>query len=221
MDVLLFTRRDTRSDLSIITCFWHQEDITHFCLPYSNKIQHLWIDKCVSVGVVESEPCTRYPGGISPIYVPGNRYRLWSLMRIPQWPSNLLQSLFAVIQETPENTFLDNSLWWESLCGNPGFQRRNFVGGNTGWNHPPWPGKIVATCMSYLTAGGPGNKCGTNKISPARRIQERSKGERRCQSICPTNLSESSLLEIILTEQCMHHQEWPWISMSGQIQPRN
>ena len=146
MDVLLFTRRDTRSDLSIITCFWHQEDITHFCLPYSNKIQHLWIDKCVSVGVVESEPCTRYPGGISPIYVPGNRYRLWSLMRIPQWPSNLLRSLFAVIQETPENTFLDNSLWWESLCGNPGFQRRNFVGGNTGWNHPPWPGKIVATC---------------------------------------------------------------------------
>ena len=32
------------------------------------------------------------------------------------------------------------------------------VKGNTDQNRPTWPGKIVATCMSYLTTGGPGNK---------------------------------------------------------------
>ena len=34
----------------------------------------------------------------------------------------------------------------ESGC----FQRGKFVRGNMTWNSPPWPGKIVATCMSYF-----------------------------------------------------------------------
>jgi len=54
--------------------------------------------------------------------------------------------------------------------------------------------------MSYLTTGGPGKEDGTNKLPPVGRIQERSKGEKRHQSICPIHLPESSLLESILAE---------------------
>ena len=50
--------------------------------------------------------------------------------------------------------------------------------------------------------GGPGKEHSTNKLPPSERIQERSKGERTCQFICPTNLPESSSLESILAEQC-------------------
>ena len=46
--------------------------------------------------------------------------------------------------------------------------------------------------------GAPGKEPGTNKPLPSGRIQERSKEERRHQSICPTNLPESSSLEIHL-----------------------
>ena len=81
------------------------------------------------------------------------------------------------------------------------------VRGNTDQNCSPWRGKIVAACMSLLTTGGPGKKHGTNKLPPSRRIRERSKGERRRQSICPTNLPEFFLLESILAERCVHHQE--------------
>ena len=66
-----------------------------------------------------------------------------------------------------------------------------FVRGNTDWNCPPWSGKIVTACMSYHTTGGSGKKLGTNKLPPTKRIWERSKGKRRCQSICPTSLPES------------------------------
>ena len=52
-------------------------------------------------------------------------------------------------------------------------------------------------------------------------IQKMSKGERKCQSICPTNLPESSSLESTLAEQCTHYQEGPWIRMIGQKQPWN
>ena len=57
--------------------------------------------------------------------------------------------------------------------------------------------------MSYLTTGSPGKECGTNKLPPTGRIQERSKGERRCQAICLTNFPES-LLESILAKE----SEW-------------
>jgi len=61
--------------------------------------------------------------------------------------------------------------------------------------------------MSYLTTGSPGKECGTNKLPPTGRIQERSKGERRLQSICPPNLPESFLLESIFEERCTYHWE--------------
>ena len=41
-----------------------------------------------------------------------------------------------------------------------------------------------------------------NKLPPTERIQENTKRERRLQSICPTNLPESFLLESILAEWC-------------------
>ena len=48
-----------------------------------------------------------------------------------------------------------------------------------------------------------------SQTTPTRRIQDRSKGERRVQAICPTDLPDSSSLEFILAEQFMHHQEGP------------
>ena len=73
----------------------------------------------------------------------------------------------------------------------------------------PWPGTIVTTCVSYLVTGGLGKEYGANKLTPNGRFQERSKGERRLQSIYPTNLPESFLLASMLAEQCMCHLEGP------------
>ena len=58
------------------------------------------------------------------------------------------------------------------------FCRGLIVRGTSDQNRLPWPGMIVATCMSYLTTGGPGKEHGTNKLPPTGRIRERSKGER-------------------------------------------
>ena len=95
------------------------------------------------------------------------------------------------------------------------------VRGTTDWNHLPWPGKIVTSCMSYLTAGGPDKEHRTNKLPPTGKIQERSKGERRLQSIHPTNLPESSSLESILAEWQARYQEVPWVRVTRQRQFRN
>ena len=95
------------------------------------------------------------------------------------------------------------------------------VRGIADWNLLPWPGTTVTMCMSYLTTGGPGKEQGTNKLPPTGRIQERSKGGRRCQSICPTNFPESSSLEFVLSEPCACCQEGPWVRMTGQRQPGN
>ena len=51
------------------------------------------------------------------------------------------------------------------------------VRGTTDWDHPPRPGTIVTTCMSYLTTEGPGKGHRTNKLPPTGRIQKTSKGE--------------------------------------------
>ena len=85
----------------------------------------------------------------------------------------------------------------------------------TDWNHLPWPGIIVTMCMSYFITGDPGKEHGTNKSTPTGRIQERSEGD----ATCPTDLPEISLLESILAEQRVHHQEGPWARMIGQRQP--
>ena len=80
------------------------------------------------------------------------------------------------------------------------------VRGTTVWNHLPWPGRIVTSCLSYLIRG-PGKQHGTNRLPPTRSIQKRSKGERRHQSVCPTNLPESSFMASILPDRCSCHQE--------------
>ena len=80
---------------------------------------------------------------------------------------------------------------------------------------------MIVTCMNCLATGGPSKECRTNKLPPTRRIQERSKGERRCQSKCPTNLLESFLPESVLTKQCTQHKEGPWVTMIVQRQPGN
>jgi len=84
------------------------------------------------------------------------------------------------------------------------------------WNDPLWPGTIVTICISYFTTGGPRKEHETNKPPPTRRIRERSKGDTTCPA-----LPESSSLESILVEQCLCHQEGPWVRMIGQRQPEN
>ena len=64
----------------------------------------------------------------------------------------------------------------------------------------------------------PVKECRTNKLPLTGRIQERSKGERRLQPICPTKLPESFSLESILADWCVHHQKGPWVRMTGQKQ---
>ena len=53
------------------------------------------------------------------------------------------------------------------------------VRGTTDQNGPPWPDKMIVTCMNYLATGGPNKECRTNKLPSTRRIQEKSEGERR------------------------------------------
>ena len=42
----------------------------------------------------------------------------------------------------------------------------------------PWPGRIITTCTSYLTTGGPNKEHGTDKLLSAKRILEGPKGGR-------------------------------------------
>ena len=99
--------------------------------------------------------------------------------------------------------------------------KKKLLGETTDQNCPPWPGLIVTTCMSYLTTGGPHKKHRTNNLPSTGIIQERSKEERRCQSLRPTNLPPSFSLESILAERCTRHQEGPWVRVTGQRQPGN
>ena len=57
--------------------------------------------------------------------------------------------------------------------------------------------------------GGPSKEQANRKSSV--------KVKRRCQ--VSNHLPESFLLESILDEQCMHHQEGLWVRMIGQRQP--
>ena len=86
--------------------------------------------------------------------------------------------------------------------------------GNTDWYRPPRPGTTVTISVSYFMTGGPGWEHRTNKPLPTRRILERSERD----TTCPTNIPESSSLESILVEQCVCHQEGPWLTIIGQRQ---
>ena len=83
-------------------------------------------------------------------------------------------------------------------------------------NCPPWPGSTLITCMSHHTTGGPGKERGTNKLSPTGTRKKRPKGERGCQSVCPSSLPESSSLESILAE--WYAATGPWVRTTGQRQ---
>ena len=72
------------------------------------------------------------------------------------------------------------------------------VRATTDHNGPPC--KIVTRTISHLTTVGLPNILGTNKLPPTRTIQERSKGERRLQSIGLINIPESLSLKSILVE---------------------
>ena len=72
------------------------------------------------------------------------------------------------------------------------------VRATTDQNGPPC--KIITRTISHLTTVGLPNMLGTNKLPPTRTIQERSKGERRLQSIGLINISESLSLKSILVE---------------------
>ena len=91
------------------------------------------------------------------------------------------------------------------------------VRGNTGWNHSSWPDTIVTICMSYFTTGDPVKEHGTNKTPPTGRIWERSKGD-PSPYVLPTS-QKPSLLESVLAECCVCHQEGRWIEC--QRQPGN
>ena len=80
------------------------------------------------------------------------------------------------------------------------------------WNHLPWPGKRGATCMNYCCRK-------LARYHQWGRSRERSRGERSCQPTCPTNLPDSFSLASILVEQCVPHQEGPWVRMTDQRQP--
>ena len=72
----------------------------------------------------------------------------------------------------------------------------------TDLNCLPWPGKIITTCIGYLTTGVPDKKHRTNKLPPAGRIQERQKGRGRHQPvICPANGPETFALESVCWER--------------------
>ena len=90
------------------------------------------------------------------------------------------------------------------------------------WNHLPWLGKRIATCVNYY--------CMKLTIVSLLLVAwnwhtttngERSRGEKSCQPTCPTDLPDSFSLASILAEQCVHHQEGPWVRMTGQRQPGN
>ena len=79
------------------------------------------------------------------------------------------------------------------------------------WNGPPWPSTRVTMCVSYFTTEGSGKKHRTNKPPPTGRVQERSKGDATSPTI--------SQIASILAEQCLRHQEGPWVRMTGQDNP--
>ena len=92
----------------------------------------------------------------------------------------------------------------------PRCSRCHNVRRNTDWNHLPWPGTVVTICMIYSTTGEFGKEHEINKPPPTEKIWERSKGD----ATCPTILPESSLLESVLAEQCVCHQDGRTLSQN-------
>ena len=96
----------------------------------------------------------------------------------------------------------------------PSPQNRASATALTGTARPGQAPQRPSVCC--FTAGGPGKEHRTGKPPPTRRVQERSKGD----ASFPTNLPESSSLESTMAEQCVHHQEGPWVTVISQRQPQ-
>ena len=65
--------------------------------------------------------------------------------------------------------------------------------------------------VSYFMTEGPSKEHGTNKPPPTRRVRGRSKSNTRC----------SFSLASVLAEQCVRHQEGPWVRVIGKRKPGN
>ena len=87
------------------------------------------------------------------------------------------------------------------------------LGGTTDSNHPPWPGTIVTTSMSYFMTWGPGKEQGTNK-PPSR------KNQKEIPCVLPTSQNPPHW-NPFRAEECMCCQEGPGVRVIGQRQPRN
>ena len=96
--------------------------------------------------------------------------------------------------------------------------------GNIDQNCPSWSGTI-SYCTSYLTSGGPGKEWGTNKLTPTRKIRERSKGAR------DTSTYDSKSPQILLDgihlgwdmhtepERTLSQNDWPETTSPITIKP--
>lgn len=86
--------------------------------------------------------------------------------------------------------------------------------GNTETTHPG-RGTIETAGMSYFTTGCPDKEHGINKPQQLEKFRKHQKGD----TTCPSKLPESYLLESLLAEQCMSHQEGPWVRVMGRDNP--
>ena len=91
---------------------------------------------------------------------------------------------------------------------------------NTDWNCLPWSHKTVATCLSYLTTGGPSKENTTNKLPPT----GKNLGKVKRREEMPVYMSDQpprTAVGTTLAERCMSHQEGPWVRTTGHRQLRN
>ena len=86
----------------------------------------------------------------------------------------------------------------------------------------------ITACIRCLTAEGPNEQHGTNKLlpEPAEKYRRGQKREERPAHDISANLPETLMLESILSERCVYHQEGPWVApnmsmsrMTSQRQP--
>ena len=85
------------------------------------------------------------------------------------------ESVLILCVHLPCKTIHASRAAWDPTCSSV----QPALRGDTDWNRLPWPGKIGATCMSYLNnrSGTRGKEYGTNKLPQTRIIQEGSRKE--------------------------------------------
>ena len=126
--------------------------------------------------------------------------RLWCFLCKDQikncWPYCFCHSIFSHLFTRVATTdiqleavlSLDTSEFWLKCQGKHWLKAPTLVRHNSNHLH------------ELFKPGSPGKEHRTNKPPPTGRVGKRSKGD----TTCPNNLSEFSLLESILAEQCVH-----------------